>query len=147
MADKRNSSAETVPKGSPLARFTRLFEHVDIYESEKYGNETIENTVIDLIKAVRSEKLINVMGQCEAYNKLGIAYYRLLRFDKAEVCHQKHLLLSQPKNKDMLKRGRELNKKEMKIALVNLGCTFHAKREYPLALEAYEAAMKVAREV
>jgi len=145
---------------NPIDKFqrTELDIHYNVYELENFGNDQTNEVMKDLIKDLRSAIRLNLTNptdttgnqkaQCRAYNRLGIAYYRLLRFNCAEICHRKHLLISQSGDpKDMMTRNRKLNKVEMRISLVNLGTIFHIKGDNELALSAYELAMEKAEEL
>ena len=144
----------------PLAKLYRkeLDVHYNIYELPNFGDDVTNQTMKELVSDLKSALMLNytnptdpegnVKLQCHGYNRLGIAYYRLLRFNLAEVCHRKHLKLSQagdPKN--MMERNRKLNPVEMRISLVNIGTVFHAKGDNELALSAYDFALEKAEEV
>ena len=82
------------------------------------------------------------------YYGLGTAYYRLFKFDKAELCHYQHLQLAKPSASALaLASKRPPNKKEEMIALTNLGCVYQAKREFELALQTFKKAYDIAEEV
>lgn len=78
----------------------------------------------------------------------GTAYFRLFKFDKAELCHHYHLQLSKPAASALaLASKRPPNKKEEMVALANLGCVYQAKLESELALQTYKKAYDIAVEV
>lgn len=144
----------------PLAKLFRkeLDVHYNVYEIPNFGNDETNMTMKGLVGDLKAALMLNytnptdsegnVKLQCHSYNRLGIAYYRLLRFNQAEICHRKHLQLSQagdPKN--MMERNRKSSPVEMRIALVNIGTVFHAKQDNQLALDAYGFAMEKAEEL
>ena len=128
----------------------RELPEADIYEIENVGddalNEGLTQLQNDLKLKLKSRKDID--GQCLAYNNLGTAYHRLFKFDKAELCHHYHLLLSKAVTTAMpFIDKRPENLKEKKCALANLGCVYHAKREYELALQTFKKALALCEEV
>ena len=128
----------------------RELPEADIFEREDFGDDTVTEELSQLQKDLKA-KLKNrkdVAGQCLAYNKLGTAYHRLFKFDKAELCHHYHQHLSKPVLIAIpFQDKRTGNRHEEKCALVNLGCVYHAKREYELALLTFKEASDIADEV
>lgn len=128
----------------------RELPEVDIFEVPNFGNDDVNNKIIemqtDLKLKIKDKK--NVDGQYVACNNLGTAYYRLFKFDKAEICHFMHLQLSKPVTSTIpFQNKRAANKKEERIALVNLGCVYQCKREFELALQTFKEAYDLAVEV
>lgn len=144
----KNSAFQFILDSSPLKKFIRSLEHVEVFTPPHFDCEKLDTTLLSLTKAVTKEKMTNTDGLCLAYNKLGIAYFRLFDFERSEVCNQRHLLLSRANKFDIISRNSKgENKIEKKIALVNIGCVFHAKRDFNLALDAFKEAMEIAEEV
>jgi len=92
-----------------------------------------------------------IQNYCKLYpiffSNTGTAYYRIFKFNKAELCHHYHLQLSKPNTAIGFGDKRPANKKEERIALTNLGCVYHAKREFELALQTYKKAFDLGVEV
>ena len=128
------------PREIPLA---------NIYEFPTFGHEDVDKNVSDLqTKLKESLKTKDRAQICSAYNQLGTAYYRLFQYDKAELCHLKHLVQSKPVEAvPGIQCAKEGDPNEERIALVNLGCVYHANREYELALQTFRDALVLAEEV
>ena len=129
----------------------REFPEADIFEKLDLGDNKINEELSELQRDLKS-KLKNradVAGQCKAYNKLGTAYHHLFMFDKAEICHNLHLELSNPLQLTLIpvQHKKTIDPKEKKCALVNLGCVYHAKREYELAVQTFKEALLISEEV
>lgn len=128
----------------------RELPEADIYEVENFGSDLI-NEELAKLQADLKEKLKNrkdIKAQCVAYNNLGTAFFRLFKFDKAELCHHHHFLLSKPVTTAIpFADKRPGDKNEEKIALVNLGCVYKGKREFELALQTFKNALDLAEEL
>ncbi|XP_066925496.1 G-protein-signaling modulator 2-like [Clytia hemisphaerica] len=146
--EEEDEEGEEKPKQT-VAPKVRELPDVDIYEKPKFGNEDVETSVMELQKILKEKlKGKNIEEKYMAYNDLGTAYYRLFKFDKAELCHHQHLQLAKPSASALaLASKRPPNKKEEMIALTNLGCVYQAKREFELALQTFKKAYDIAEEL
>ena len=133
------------PKKDELKK--RKLPNADIYEKPNFGDDIINNQIIELQKAVKDalKDSKNTSSQCLAYNNLGTAYFRLLKYDAAELCFDLHLKLA--KSSTSLVTFGNKKKYELKAAMINLGCIYHMKREYELALQTFRDAIDYAEEV
>ena len=134
-----------------LAKDVRVLPEDDIFQKLNLGDDTVNKEFAQLQRGL-SSKLKNpadISGQCLAYNNLGTAYHRLFKFDKAEICHNAHLRLSNPSKQTGIpfKQQKPVDPKEKKCALINLGCVYHAKREYELAVQTFKKALIIAVKV
>jgi len=122
----------------------------DIYETMEFGadniNENLKALMNKLVLSLKNSN--NYESQMVAYNSLGIAYCRLFCYDKAELCHNKHLQLTYPMKSLMpLQKARAENKSEQKTALINLAYVYHAKRKFELSLQTLKMALDIAVEL
>lgn len=150
MADQDPADVEGDTSRTQKKQVTKVRElpDVDIYEKPNFGDENVDVNITALQTTLKEKlKGKDVEQKYIAYNDLGTAYFRLFKFDKAELCHHQHLQLSKPVTTAIpFQDKRPANKKEERTALINLGCVYHAKREFELALQTFKTSLDLAIE-
>jgi len=133
----------------PLKKEERTLPEDDIFEKMDFNHEATNTKISQLQKDLKTSLTSGSSDQqMLAYNQLGIGYFRLFCYDKAELCHHQHLQLSYPyEPKIAIQKPRPENKNEQKIALVNLGAVYKANSKYELALQTYRTAIIIAEEL
>ena len=147
MAEEKQQSDATTAI-NPISG--RELPEANIYEAEDFRNEAVNENLANLQKEL-TESLKdrnNIKGQIIAYNRLGTAFYRLFRFDKAEICFIYQFQLAQPVEAPLpFQAVRQRDSLEEKNALVNLGCIYRIRRLYELSLNTFRLALDIAEEV
>ena len=119
-AEKQQSDATTAI--NPISG--RELPEANIYEAQDFRNEAVNENLANLQKEL-TESLKdrnNIKGKSIAYNRLGTAFYRLFRFNEAELCFIGQLQLARPVEAPLpFQALRERIPLEEKIALINLG--------------------------
>ena len=144
--EKQQSNATTAI--NPISG--RELPEANIYEAEDFRNETVNENLANLQKELTEslKDCNNIKGQIIAYNRLGTAFYRLFRFNKAELCFICQLQLAQPVEAPLpFQVLRERDPLEEKSALINLGCIYCIRKLYELSLNTFRLALDIAEEV
>ncbi|XP_012558370.1 tetratricopeptide repeat protein 28 isoform X1 [Hydra vulgaris] len=119
----------------------------DLYETPNFGDEVVNKKIAELQQGLKDslKDSRNKFAQCLAYNNLGTAYFRLFKYDAAEICFDLHLQIAK-ESTHLITFGNK-SKYEAKTAIINLGCTYHMKKEYELALQTFREAIDLADEL
>ena len=144
--EKQQSDATTAI--NPISG--RELPEANIYEAEDFRNEAVNENLANLQKELTEslEYRNNVMGKIIEYNRLGTAFYRLFRFNEAELCFICQLQLAQPVEAPLpFQALRERNLLEEKSALIILGCIYRIRKLYELSLNTFRLALGIAEEV